>query len=182
MIPKNVSKHNIRYAVSNMLSRNSLNTSLGSYIRMKKNTSYNDVLTSKYNLRTYSSTKIFNSKIISPREIYHGLQEHIVGQHKVKIAVSVGVHNHLMRSSILGTPKSSTSSTDHSSNPNIHELGEFVDAELDLQNLTLGRKSNNNNNNNNGHHNAPPGASPKDPNDPNPNMNHIQNIDIYRKL
>jgi ATP-dependent protease Clp ATPase subunit len=34
---------------------------------------------------------------ISPREIFDGLSEDIVGQTDVKIAISVGLHNHMLR-------------------------------------------------------------------------------------
>ena len=33
----------------------------------------------------------------TPREIYAGLEEHVVGQHNVKMALSVAVHNHYKR-------------------------------------------------------------------------------------
>jgi ATP-dependent Clp protease ATP-binding subunit ClpX len=32
-----------------------------------------------------------------PRELYDGLEEHVIGQHRVKVALSVGVHNHYKR-------------------------------------------------------------------------------------
>ena len=36
--------------------------------------------------------------IISPKKIYNGLEQHVIGQPNVKISLSVGVHNHLIRS------------------------------------------------------------------------------------
>lgn len=36
--------------------------------------------------------------IISPKKIFHGLEQHVIGQPNVKISLSVGVHNHLLRS------------------------------------------------------------------------------------
>lgn len=85
-----------------------------------------------------------SSKILSPREIYEGLQEHVVGQHSVKVALSVGVHNHLIRSSILGHAKTSSPLVEKSTNPNVQELGEVVPANLDLQNISLQRRYRNN--------------------------------------
>ena len=35
--------------------------------------------------------------VLTPREIYAGLEEHVVGQHSVKMALSVAVHNHYKR-------------------------------------------------------------------------------------
>jgi ATP-dependent Clp protease ATP-binding subunit ClpX len=37
-------------------------------------------------------------EIISPKKIFHGLEQHVIGQPNVKISLSVGVHNHLLRS------------------------------------------------------------------------------------
>mmetsp|Transcript_27571 Transcript_27571/g.52266 ORF Transcript_27571/g.52266 Transcript_27571/m.52266 type:complete len:582 (-) Transcript_27571:24-1769(-) len=36
-------------------------------------------------------------KLLTPREIYKGLDEYVIGQHKVKVALSVSVHNHYKR-------------------------------------------------------------------------------------
>ena len=36
--------------------------------------------------------------IISPKKIFSGLEQHVIGQSNVKISLSVGVHNHLIRS------------------------------------------------------------------------------------
>lgn len=36
--------------------------------------------------------------IISPKKIYNGLEQHVIGQPNVKISLAVGVHNHLIRS------------------------------------------------------------------------------------
>jgi ATP-dependent Clp protease ATP-binding subunit ClpX len=36
--------------------------------------------------------------IISPKKIFGGLEQHVIGQSNVKISLSVGVHNHLLRS------------------------------------------------------------------------------------
>jgi len=33
----------------------------------------------------------------TPREIYAGLEDHVIGQHNVKVALAVGVHNHYKR-------------------------------------------------------------------------------------
>lgn len=39
-------------------------------------------------------------RVLPPSEIYAGLEDHVIGQHAVKIALSVGIHNHLLRSSM----------------------------------------------------------------------------------
>jgi hypothetical protein len=36
-------------------------------------------------------------RLPTPREIFDGLNEYVIGQRKVKIALSVGVHNHYKR-------------------------------------------------------------------------------------
>lgn len=41
------------------------------------------------------------TRILRPSEIYSGLEQHVVGQHAVKVALSVGIHNHLLRSSLM---------------------------------------------------------------------------------
>mgnify|MGYP001945409892 CR=1 FL=1 len=63
-----------------------------------------------------------SSEMLTPREIYDKLQEHVVGQHNVKVALSVGVHNHLMRSKVLGYTKPNSSSVESSTNPNVQEV------------------------------------------------------------
>ena len=35
--------------------------------------------------------------LLTPHEIYEGLSEYVIGQHNVKVALSVGVHNHYKR-------------------------------------------------------------------------------------
>lgn len=39
--------------------------------------------------------------VLTPKQIYEGLNEHVVGQHRVKLALSVGVHNHYKRICML---------------------------------------------------------------------------------
>jgi ATP-dependent protease Clp ATPase subunit len=36
-------------------------------------------------------------KTLSPRDIYKGLDEYVIGQHDVKVALAVGVYNHYKR-------------------------------------------------------------------------------------
>jgi ATP-dependent protease Clp ATPase subunit len=67
-------------------------------------------------LRRASSSRSGKRDILSPREIYAGLQEHVVGQHNVKVAFSVGVHNHLLRCNLEGS-KSAHNAKDKSNNP-----------------------------------------------------------------
>jgi len=135
------------------------------------------ISTNKMNLRLFNTSfrthsrplsnpsRLFSSKILSPRQIYEGLQEHVVGQHNVKVALSVGVHNHLLRSSVLGNTKPTSSSSEGQGlHPNVQELGEFVPAELDLQNLTLSRKKVKGGNGNGS------------------DIENFQKIDLYRKL
>jgi len=44
--------------------------------------------------RTTESSK---ASLLTPPEIYEGLSEYVIGQHHVKVALSVGVHNHYKR-------------------------------------------------------------------------------------
>eukprot|EP00816_Leptocylindrus_hargravesii_P003267 CAMPEP_0196804370 /NCGR_PEP_ID=MMETSP1362-20130617/3971_1 /TAXON_ID=163516 /ORGANISM="Leptocylindrus danicus, Strain CCMP1856" /LENGTH=581 /DNA_ID=CAMNT_0042176627 /DNA_START=443 /DNA_END=2188 /DNA_ORIENTATION=- len=44
--------------------------------------------------RTAASSK---ASLLTPPEIYEGLSEYVIGQHHVKVALSVGVHNHYKR-------------------------------------------------------------------------------------
>lgn len=37
-------------------------------------------------------------EIISPKKLFDGLEQHVIGQSAVKISLAVGVHNHLLRS------------------------------------------------------------------------------------
>lgn len=46
---------------------------------------------------TWTSTERIK-EIISPRKLFIGLEQHVIGQSAVKISLSVGVHNHLLRS------------------------------------------------------------------------------------
>lgn len=55
--------------------------------------------------------KSFANSTISPRTIYDFLSRDIVGQRDVKIAISVGLHNHMLRTSAA----SSVGSTDGNS-------------------------------------------------------------------
>ncbi|KAL7479474.1 hypothetical protein ACHAW6_005200 [Cyclotella cf. meneghiniana] len=45
-------------------------------------------------------------KLPTPREIYDGLNEYVIGQRNVKIALSVGVHNHYKRIAVLEAQQS----------------------------------------------------------------------------
>jgi len=56
-----------------------------------------------------SEQKGFN-RILTPKEFYRGLNEHIIGQHPVKVSLSVGVHNHLIRARMIKAKEKSLSS------------------------------------------------------------------------
>ena len=49
---------------------------------------------------TTESVKTMPRQLPAPREICKGLNEYVIGQHNVKIALSVGVHNHYKRISV----------------------------------------------------------------------------------
>ena len=58
-------------------------------------------LTRRYGRRLSSETWVAVDKvkdIISPKKIFNGLEQHVIGQRNVKISLAVGVHNHLIRS------------------------------------------------------------------------------------
>lgn len=76
------------------------------------------------------------SKIVSPKTLYDGLNEHVVGQHSVKVALSVGVHNHLLRSAVAGPSKRRKAEEES----NVQEI---VAADLDLHTLTMMRDGRN---------------------------------------
>lgn len=59
----------------------------------------------RQNTSTAASFEKITSKIMSPREFYKGLDEHVIGQHSVKVSLSVGLHNHLLRSKLLRSKK-----------------------------------------------------------------------------
>lgn len=50
------------------------------------------------------------NRILTPKEFYRGLNEHIIGQHPVKVSLSVGVHNHLIRARMIKAKEKSLSS------------------------------------------------------------------------
>ena len=59
------------------------------------------------------------TKHLSPKQFYRGLNEHVIGQHAVKVALSVGVHNHLIRARMM-KPKSKAN------NPNVEDATQLV--------------------------------------------------------
>ena len=80
------------------------------------------------------------SSIPSPKALYGGMDEYVIGQHHVKVALSVGVHNHYKRVAMK-----------HQS-----EARERAAAARDLQSALLGEASEVEGGD------APPGASPLD--------------------
>lgn len=43
-----------------------------------------------------------SSQLLTPNQIYEKLDEHVIGQHRVKMALAVGVHNHYKRVAVSG--------------------------------------------------------------------------------
>ena len=81
---------------SNFLSFNHMKTHLASFnIRLIRGCSSSSSSNLHPELRT-ASMRI--KDIISPKKIFGGLEQHVIGQSNVKISLSVGVHNHLIRS------------------------------------------------------------------------------------
>jgi ATP-dependent protease Clp ATPase subunit len=84
-----------------------------------------------------NSTHVLLDKIktiISPKKIYSGLEEHVIGQPDVKISLAVGVHNHLLRSAL--NPKRSEE-IDKEDN---HASGDIVSADIAASELREGIK------------------------------------------
>lgn len=50
-------------------------------------------------------------RVLTPREIYAKMNEHIIGQHRVKLAMAVGVHNHYKRVFVGDEPEPAASQT-----------------------------------------------------------------------
>eukprot|EP00607_Mallomonas_marina_P001458 CAMPEP_0182426180 /NCGR_PEP_ID=MMETSP1167-20130531/12655_1 /TAXON_ID=2988 /ORGANISM="Mallomonas Sp, Strain CCMP3275" /LENGTH=513 /DNA_ID=CAMNT_0024607431 /DNA_START=259 /DNA_END=1800 /DNA_ORIENTATION=- len=72
---------------------------------------------------------------MAPKEFYKGMDEHVIGQHAVKISLSVGLHNHLLRSKILRSKKKS--SLQSSSLSNVVNEGEDTINPSDLAALQM---------------------------------------------
>ena len=62
--------------------------------------------------------------LLTPTEIYNGLGEYVIGQHNVKIALSVGVHNHYKRIRVTqarAAAKARDEEVMHDNNSELHE-------------------------------------------------------------
>ena len=53
-------------------------------------------------------------RILTPKEFYKALNEHVIGQHVVKVALSVGMHNHLIRAELLKSKDNIAKATNES--------------------------------------------------------------------
>ncbi|OQR96586.1 ATP-dependent Clp protease ATP-binding subunit clpX [Achlya hypogyna] len=61
---------------------------------------------------------VASPKVLTPREIYDGLNKYVIGQENVKKALAVGVHNHYKRLSMNFKPKSDADES-HANSPRI---------------------------------------------------------------
>lgn len=67
-----------------------------------------------------ASAKSAPIKVLTPKEIYNGLNDHVIGQHRVKMALSVGVHNHYKRINMQVIDSLDTHATHHRPPPAAH--------------------------------------------------------------
>lgn len=61
----------------------------------------NEALASSSGNHGASSARMLRHKILTPRQIYEGLNQYVIGQDRVKRILSVGVHNHYKRIAAL---------------------------------------------------------------------------------